>query len=180
MPKALFQIPPCSCTCNYSAISSATAVSLMNSQAQGAEGNVPPTWSTEHLPLTKTAGGTPQDTGRLCSDHLKSALLPFSFSRVSSNTPSLSLCITDQISRQLNFILCLQETSSHKSAANAYQNEIGTNVFVYEPKSSNFTCQALLKVILFFFFFCTSGSDFHFWKYGLHSLKIHDCLCNYI
>lgn len=37
-----------------------------------------------------------------------------------------------------------------------------------------------VPVLFFFFFFCTSGSDFHFWKYGLHSLKIHGCLCNSI
>lgn len=167
MPKALSQIPPCSCTCNYSAISSATAVSLVNRQPQGAEGNVPPTWRTEHLPLTKAARGTPQNTGRLCSDPLKSACLPFSFSRMSSSTPSLGLCFTDPISRHLNFVSCLQETSSHKSATNAYQNETGRNIFVYEPKGSIFTCWALVEFILIFlqgksrlcFALCTAKSD---------------------
>lgn len=161
VPKALFQIPPCSCTCNYSAISSATAVSLMNRQPQGTEGNVLPTWRTEHLPLTKAAGGTPQNTGKLCSDPLKYAWLPFSFSRMSATTPSLGLCFTDLIPRHLNIISCLQETSSHRSAANACQNETQRNIFVYEPKASIFTCWALLKVIPFFARYMTLLCSLH-------------------
>lgn len=153
MPKALFQIPPCSCTCNYSAISSATAVSLMNRQPPGAEGNAPPTWRAEHLPLTRAAGGTPQNTGRLCSDPLKSA---FTFSRISSNRPSFGLCFMDKISRHLNFISCLQEISSSKSAANAYQSETGRNICVW---TQGFNLYLLGFIESFLFAISTTKSD---------------------
>lgn len=167
MPKALFQIPPCSCTCNYSAISSATAVSLENRQPQGAEGDVPPTWRTEHSPLAKAAGGTPQNTGRLCSDPLKHAWLPFSFSRMSSNTPSLDLGFTDLIPRHLNFISCLQETSSHGSAAKAYQMKQGETHLCMNPRVQSLHAGLYWKLFLFFckvydsalLSLCTTKSD---------------------